>query len=124
MKKSRRKAVSRSRVGRRILDALQEVRSAAASDQSVETMLDVRSVQIVEPSAYDATAVKALRARLGVSQGVFAGLMGVSTELVQNWEQGLSSPRPIARRLMDQINADPNAFFTTLTRSSSRQRVA
>ena len=48
-----------------------------------------------------------MRERLGVSQGVFAHLLGVSVVLVKSWEGGVRKPSPMARRLMDTIQADP-----------------
>jgi DNA-binding transcriptional regulator YiaG len=46
------------------------------------------------PSAYDAAAVRATRDRLGVSQAIFAHLLGVSAVLVRAWEQGHCTPAP------------------------------
>ena len=51
-----------------------------------------------------------------MSQAVFAKVMGVSTELVQHWEQGIREPSGIARRLLDRVNADPAAFLAGIVR--------
>jgi DNA-binding transcriptional regulator YiaG len=60
----------------------------------------------LEPKPYDAEAVRATRAKLGVSQAVFAMVLGVSVDTVQGWEQGRKVPKGMACRFMDQINRD------------------
>ena len=74
----------------------------------------VRQVKVTAPRDYSAIAVRGLREKMGVSQGVFAQLVGVSPETVENWEQGLIAPRPIARRLLDVIAANPAGYRATL----------
>jgi len=59
------------------------------------------------PTTYDASRTRATRDRVGVSQAVFAQLLGVSRVLVASWEQGSRVPAPWARRLLDEVNRDP-----------------
>jgi putative transcriptional regulator len=70
----------------------------------------VREVTVTAPREYSPAAVRGLREAMGVSQGVFAQLVGVSSETVENWEQGVIAPRPIARRLLDIIAANPPGY--------------
>ena len=74
--------------------------------------LTVRRIQVSQPREYDAKAVRAARERLNVSQPVFAQLLGISAVLVRSWERGVRSPAPIARRLLDQVQADPKHFLS------------
>jgi len=74
----------------------------------------VREVEVTEPQQYTSAAVRALREAMQVSQGVFALLVGVSPETVENWEQGIIAPRPIARRLLDMIAANPSGYRAML----------
>jgi DNA-binding transcriptional regulator YiaG len=77
----------------------------------------VRTVFIPpKPAEYPPAAVKRLRASMGMSQSSFAQTLGVSTILVQGWEQGVREPSPLARRLLDTISADPAAWLDGLTR--------
>ena len=63
-----------------------------------ETM-SVRTMKLdLEPRNYGAEEVKLLRAKLKVSQAIFAQLLAVSVDLIQAWEQGKSVPSPMARR--------------------------
>ena len=94
--------------GREIIGALTELAEALESGEPLERQFTVRTVEMPEqPGAYDADAVKASRAKLGVSQAVFARLVGASVKLVQAWEIGSRRPSPMARRLFDEFNRDP-----------------
>lgn len=77
-----------------------------------------------DPKEYDAGAVKATRQRLGVSQAVFARLLGTSVKLVQAWEIGGRQPSAMARRLMDEFNRDPRRWTSVLVRGGSRKAPA
>jgi DNA-binding transcriptional regulator YiaG len=79
-----------------------------------EDRLTVRQVEVPDPGQYPPASVRRLRQELGVSQPVFARLMGVSTVLVQSWEQGQRIPSPMARRLLDEIRRDPRRWAQTL----------
>jgi putative transcriptional regulator len=70
-----------------------------------------------KPADYPPAAVKRLRASMGMSQASFAQTLGVSTILVQGWEQGVREPSRLARRLLDTISADPAAWLAGLTRT-------
>ncbi len=47
------------------------------------------------------------RELVGVSQPIFAKMLGVSPALVRAWECGQRKPAPIARRMLDLVRADP-----------------
>ena len=77
--------------------------------------LTAQTSRVAEPGAYAPGELRALRVRLGVSQSVFAGLVGVSKSLVEHWEAGIRVPSAMARRLLDAIAADPRGFLRDLT---------
>jgi DNA-binding transcriptional regulator YiaG len=58
--------------------------------------------------------VKALRARLGVSQEDFAGRYGLDVATVRNWEQGRTTPDGPAARLLQLIDRDPDKVMELL----------
>ena len=47
--------------------------------------------------------VQRLRKRLGMSQKQLANRVGVGWRTVQRWESGESLPRPIAKRVLDDL---------------------
>lgn len=88
----------------------------AAFRDVVAGNVTVRQVDIPTPTGYGAAEVRATRDRLGVSAAVFAKLVGVSAKLVEHWEQGRRVPSPLAARLLDRINVDPDGFRADLLR--------
>jgi putative transcriptional regulator len=102
-------------VGDRIIEGLTDLRDVLRAGTPLEKRYTVRTVEVPEPEEFDARRVRALRARalrarLQMSQIVFARLVGVSTILVQSWEQGVREPSPIARRLLAEVERDPRRW--------------
>jgi putative transcriptional regulator len=78
------------------------------SGKPVEELLTVRTAELdTNPLPYDGPAVRATRKRVGMSQAVFAKVLGVSGVLVISWENGKRTPAPWACRLLDEVNRDP-----------------
>lgn len=102
---------------RELIAGLREALHAAQTGDY--SNLIVREVEIADPRKYRPADVKALRAKLGVTQGIFARLMGVSPELVAHWEYNIRTPAPVARRLMDKINEDPSQYMSSLVKRRS-----
>jgi len=108
-----------SKAGQKILNALQEFSAVLESGEPLENHFTVRTYAMpVEPAEYDGPAVRAVRERYSMSQGVFARFLCVSSATIQSWEQGRRVPSPIARRLLDEMAASPEHFrarFAQLT---------
>ena len=93
---------------RKILAGLEDGLALIEGRATAGSLGTVRVVYLPDaPGEYRASAVLALRERLGVSQIAFARLLGTSMSLVQSWEQGRRSPSPMARRLLDEVARDP-----------------
>lgn len=100
-----------TRLGRRLVAGLTEVRDALASGRPLEERFTIRTVRMPdEPSEYLPQDIKRLREQqLNVSQAVFARLLGVSAPSVRAWESRgrRRVPPPTARRLLDLIRQNP-----------------
>jgi putative transcriptional regulator len=105
-----------SEFARDIANGLREIRECLEAGVPLEERFLVRKVEIPEPGRYDPKAVRALREKLGVSQAIFARMLGVSKVLAESWEQGKRQPSPLARRLLDTVRADPAAWVATVQR--------
>ncbi len=69
------------------------------------TTLQIPSV----PPELSKKKIKSLRENvLGVSQPIFAKILGVSAAAVKAWEQGNKKPSGTARRLMQLIESNPS----------------
>ena len=98
---------------------MKDIQSIMAHGQSPNGSgrFTVRTIEIIEPSVHHAKSVRRLRRSLGLSQSLFARLLGVSGSLVRAWELGTRATSPLARRLLDQVRANP-AAFEALVRAS------
>jgi DNA-binding transcriptional regulator YiaG len=77
-------------LGDLLVQSLTEVRDGL---QNVQGKLTMKTVEIADPPHFTAAAIHKLRDRLGLSQGLFAQLLGVSRKLVEAWEGGPSTSR-------------------------------
>jgi putative transcriptional regulator len=73
-----------------------------------------REVVVRQPPKYDAKRILRLRQRLGVSQSVFAGMLGVQPPTVRAWEQEQKEPSGSARRLLEIYELRPTLAESTL----------
>ena len=62
----------------------------------------------------DADSIKALRAKIKLSQAKFAALMQVQLSTLQNWEQGRREPTGPAKALLHAIEKDPEHVLKAL----------
>ena len=107
----------RPSVAERIGRGMSELQSIMAADADPRTVLTWHAVEIEEPARYGPAEVRGVRDSLGLSQPLFAKLIGVSPALVKLWEQRQQkrAPAPWARRLFDSIQSQP-AYWRSLVR--------
>lgn len=74
-----------------------------------------RQSDVEPPPHYTAKRIKKVRANMGVSQTVFAKLLGVSVSTVKSWEQILREPDGPTRRLLQVAEEHPEILLTKLT---------
>ncbi|MFO1468878.1 MAG: helix-turn-helix domain-containing protein [Steroidobacteraceae bacterium] len=55
--------------------------------------------------------VSAVRAKTGLSQSQFSGLLGVSVRTLQDWEQGRRAPSGAARTLLLIADRNPRSLL-------------
>ena len=110
-------------IGARIIEGLEE---ALAFERGELEGVRLRRVPITARSAaakpaprYDEKRVAALRARLKLSQPVFAGALNVSPETVRAWEQGKRRPDGAALRLLQVAERHPEVILEHLRRRSA-----
>ncbi len=67
-----------------------------------------RTLSVTPIPALGAGEIKSIRAELGMTQVLFAGVMGVSPKTVEAWEAGRNTPDGPARRMLSILKADPD----------------
>lgn len=113
---------NKRRLGERLVAEFSELRDALRANKPVEKRYTVRTVELdLSPKEYDAEAVRVIRLSLGVSQAVFAELLGVSIDLVAAWEQGNRSPKGPVCRLLELMEIDRNRWLQMLEQGYSRK---
>jgi putative transcriptional regulator len=68
--------------------------------------LKTTAIEVAPLPVYDAKAVKALRLTLGLSQTVFAQVLGVAKKTVEAWESGRNIPSGAACRFLEVLRKD------------------
>jgi DNA-binding transcriptional regulator YiaG len=126
------------RVGNLIDVALLLVRSEVpprVAKEAIERLVEGKTAYVYAPSVVDFASVqremkaqrvtarrvqlrsvdvKALRARLGLSQEEFAGRYGLDVEAVQQWEHGRSKPEGPTATLLQLIDRAPGKVVELL----------
>ena len=87
-------------IGQEILDGIQEIKAFK------EGHGDLRRHSLQKPAL-----PQVIRTKLNLSQSAFAGLMGVSTRTVQDWEQGRRKPSGPAEALLRIAEQKPEVFL-------------
>ncbi|MFZ5502887.1 MAG: NadS family protein [Pseudomonadota bacterium] len=72
---------------------------------------ELTTERVTEISAPD---VKAVRARVGLSQSEFAQLIGVKVATLRNWEQHRRQPTGAAAALLAIVDKEPEAALRAL----------
>lgn len=101
--------MKKTSVGQGLISGLKEVLEFEKGQRT----LNVREVELPKkPPRWSHKQIIQLRkARLGVSQPVFASYLGVSIAALRGWEQGLKHPSSTARRLLQLLSKDPDTFI-------------
>jgi DNA-binding transcriptional regulator YiaG len=97
-----------------IMAGVAEIEAMIRDGAAPAERFTVRTVSIPGPGKHTPKALNKLRASLGMSQPIFAELIGVSAVLVQSWERGVREPSLLARRLLDTITRDPAGWVAAL----------
>ena len=104
----------RPRIADEIMAGMRELERMMDEGKTPEQMFTVKTIEVPDPSEYRPKQIRELRDSLGVSQAVFAHLVGVSAVLVKSWEGGVREPNMMARRLLDTIKSDPAHWLETV----------
>lgn len=91
-------------------EALAHKRGHAGGARATTAKVTVRNVDVLPPPEYRDADIRRVRERLGLSQAVFASLIGASASTVRAWERGARRPSDMARRLIELAEREPRVF--------------
>ena len=66
------------------------------------------TIYVAPVPEFEAKDIKNIRSELGMTQVLFAGVIGVSTKTVEAWEAGRNMPDGPARRILSMLRDDPS----------------
>ncbi|TAL31732.1 MAG: helix-turn-helix domain-containing protein [Spirochaetes bacterium] len=72
--------------------------------------LSIHKVSIAPLTPISANKIRLLRIKLGISQNIFANILGVSIKTIEAWESGRNIPNGTAQRFLNLIEKD-NKFL-------------
>jgi putative transcriptional regulator len=77
-------------------------------DESVAVRVRSKAREIAPIEQFTPREIRSLRVSLKMSQHDFAKLLGVSSETLAKWEQGVNAPAGSSSRLLQILKKDPN----------------
>lgn len=98
-------------------EALAHKRGGLTAARRTRGKVTARRVDVVPPPEFGQEDVQRVRERLGLSQTVFADLIGASASTVRAWERGAREPSDMARRLLELAERQPEIFDDDLVTS-------
>lgn len=99
-----------SDAGKRLIESAQQALDFAKGTANIE------EYRVHIPEEID---VKKIRKSLGMSQSEFAEYFGFSVRTLQEWEQGRSIPRGVAKNFLILLQREPEMVRNTLLASNT-----
>jgi putative transcriptional regulator len=110
-------------LGREILEGLEEAigynRGARTGARTTRVPLAASEANVKRAPRYSGSRIARVRARLALSQTVFAKALNVSAETVRSWEQEKRFPDGAASRLLQVAERHPEVILENVQRRSA-----
>jgi len=91
-------------------EELVESARQAAEHATGKRKLRAIVLEIAPVPNYEPQQIKAIRLRLGLTQSLMGGIVGVSTKTVEAWEAGYRKPSSSAMRVLAELDTNPGYF--------------
>jgi len=91
-------------------EAVEHKRGRLPDARITHAKVTVRSAEVTPAPVYRKRDIQQIRGRLGLSQTLFAELIGASPATVRAWERGAREPSDMARRLLEVADRQPGVF--------------
>ncbi len=101
-------------VGDSVIKGLEEALTYERGELPLRTRTvarTARQARVVAPPLYDSARIRAVRARLALSQPLFAAALNVSPQTIKAWERGARVPDGPTLRLLELAEEHPEAFL-------------
>ncbi len=98
--------MSEMSIGEKLIQSAKQAEAHSAG----KMQLRANVIDILPVPNYKPQEIKKLRARLGLTQGLMGGIVGVSTKTVEAWEIGYRRPSSPAMRILAELDTNPKYF--------------
>ena len=92
--------------GEKLIKSAKQAEAHASGKKRLRTNV----LEILPVPNYNPNQIKDIRARLGLTQGLMGGIVGVSTKTVEAWEIGYRRPSSSAMRVLAELDTNPEYF--------------
>jgi putative transcriptional regulator len=92
--------------GEKLIQSARQAEEHSAGKRKLRTNM----IEILPVPDYKPQEIKSIRARLGLTQGIMGGIIGVSTKTVEAWEVGYRRPSSSAMRVLAELDTNPRYF--------------
>ena len=110
-------------VGEQIIEGLKEAiaynRGEVTGARETRVPITAAAATVKPAPRYSGARIARLRARLALSQTVFAKALNVSAETVRSWEQAKRVPDGAALRLLQVAERHPDVILENVERRSA-----
>ena len=103
--------------GEALIASLEEARASKRGEVSLRTRRPdstAREARVAAPPSYDSTRIRAIRAKLALSQPLFAAALNVSPQTIKAWERGARTPDGPTLRLLEIAEEHPHVFLAKI----------
>jgi len=93
-------------IGEKLIASAKQAEAHASGEKKLRTNV----LEILPVPEYKPQQIKDIRKRLGVTQVLLGGIVGVSTKTVEAWEIGYRKPSSSAMRVLAELDTNPGYF--------------
>ena len=90
----------------KLIQSAKQAEAHSAGKKKLRTSI----IEIQPIPNYAPRQIKDIRARLGLTQGLMGGIVGVSTKTIEAWEIGYRRPSSAAMRVLAELDTNPDYF--------------
>jgi len=92
--------------GEKLIKSTKQAEAHASGKKKLRTNI----LEIMPVPDYKPQQIRDIRVRLGLTQVLMGGIVGVSTKTVEAWEIGYRRPSSSAMRVLAELDTNPGYF--------------
>ncbi|MCL1805850.1 MAG: type II toxin-antitoxin system MqsA family antitoxin [Clostridiales bacterium] len=90
--------------GEKLIQSAMQAEAHSAGVKKLRTTV----IEVLPIPAYNPQQIKSIRTRLGLTQSLMGGVVGVSVKSIEAWENGSRRPSSSAMRVLAELDTNPS----------------